>query len=239
MSGVVPGAPPVKEGAAIREMFGAVASRYDLLNHLLSAGLDVRWRRRAAEALGRVEGAPLLDLCCGTGDQALALTARGGRVTAVDFCLPMLALAERKYRGRRGAPRGLAGDALGLPFADRTFAGVTVAFGIRNVADLDAGLGEILRVLLPGGEAAILEFALPRGRLLRGAYLFYFRHLLPRIGGWISGRASAYRYLPDSVVAFPQREAFRQRMLAAGFDSAGWRELAGGTVALHTGRRAR
>ncbi len=231
-----------KRGSAIREMFGAVAPRYDLLNHLLSASLDVVWRRRAAaallEATASAPVAPVLDLCCGTGDQALALTDRGARVVAADFCLPMLALAAGKYARRAGErPRGLAGDALELPFPAERFAGVTVAFGLRNVADLDRALAEIRRVLARGGAVAFLEFTLPANRLLRALYLFYFRRVLPAVGWLLSPRGSAYHYLPASVLDFPQRRGFLERMARAGLTDLGWKDFSAGTVALYTGRR--
>lgn len=227
-----------KRETAIREMFGAVAPRYDLLNHLLSASLDHVWRRRAAAALELSGGEAVLDLCCGTGDQALALRRRGGRVTAADFCLPMLALARRKYRRLDGErPQGLAGDTLRLPFDDGCFDAVTVSFGLRNVADLDAALHEMVRVLRPRGRAAVLEFAVPANRLLRGPYLFYFRRLLPWIGRRLSPRGSAYSYLPASVLDFPQRRDFLARMTAAGFEAPSWSDLSGGIVALYTGSR--
>ncbi len=228
-----------KRGGAIRDMFGAVAPRYDLLNRVLSASLDVVWRRRAAAALTLADPAPVLDLCCGTGDQALALRSRGARVVAADFCVPMLALAERKYeRLEDGRPHGLAGDALTLPFGDRQFSAVTVSFGLRNVADLDAALREIRRVLRPGGETAFLEFTVPRTPLLRAPYLFYFRRVLPWIGRRLSSRGSAYRYLPESVLEFPQRQGFLDRMAAAGFTDLECRDFSGGIVNLYRGRRA-
>ncbi len=227
-----------KSGAAIRDMFAGVAPRYDLLNRLLSARRDVAWRRRAAAALDLPTGARSLDLCCGTGDQALAVAARGGQVTAADFCLPMLALARRKYR-RSGhpPPDGLAGDALELPFADATFEAATLAFGLRNLADLDRGLREVARVLRPGAGVAFLEFAVPRGRLLRRLYLAYFTRLLPRIGAALSPRGTAYGYLPASVLDFPQRGAMVERMTAAGLADGGWKDLTGGIVCLYTARR--
>ncbi|HXU45950.1 MAG TPA: ubiquinone/menaquinone biosynthesis methyltransferase [Thermoanaerobaculia bacterium] len=224
-----------KSGRAVRDMFAGVAPRYDFLNHLLSGALDVVWRRKSARALGDVKALEVLDLCCGTGDQALAVSKRGGRVTAGDFCVPMLALARKKARGR-GAPRWLASDALALPFPDRRFGAATVSFGLRNVADLDRALQEIRRVLAPGGRLAVLEFALPENRLLRGLYLFYFLHLLPGIGKLFSPRGSAYSYLPNSVLPFPQRRDFTARLEAAGFAQTAWRDLTFGTVCLYTGR---
>ena len=253
-----------KSGAAIRDMFAGVAPRYDLLNHLLSGSLDLVWRRRAAAALDLPAGSRVLDLCAGTGDQALALRRRGLAVVAADFCVPMLALARPKLRSpvmgsatRKAARRSgqldhgfespgpklrprvtlVAADALALPFPAGRFDGATVAFGLRNVADLDGGLQELGRAVRPGGRLAILEFALPRARALCALYLFYFRRLLPRIGRLLSPRGSAYSYLPSSVLEFPQRDAFLARMAAAGFAELSWRDLAGGTVCLYLGKR--
>jgi len=227
-------APLDKNSDAIREMFADVAPRYDLLNRLLSGRRDVAWRRAAARELGLPAGARLLDLCCGTGDQALALSAAGYRVTAGDFCLPMLARAEPKYAAASGRrPRGLAADTLRLPFTGGAFDGATVSFGLRNLADLDAGLAEIARCLRPGGRVAFLEFALPRRRPLRAAYLFYFTRVLPWIGARLSPRASAYRYLPESVLAFPQRDDLLARMAAAGLGGGRWRDLTCGIVVLY------
>ncbi len=228
-----------KSGEAIRDMFAGVAPRYDLLNRLLSGRRDVAWRKRAAEALALPAKARVLDLCCGTGDQALAVAARGSRVVAADFCLPRLGLARRKYGARRGGPRpsGVASDALSLPFLPAAFDGVTVAFGLRNLADLDCGLREVTRVLRPGASVAFLEFAVPRGRLLRRLYLLYFTRLLPRIGAWLSPRGNAYHYLPASVLAFPQREAMVTRLAGAGLTGGAWRDLTGGIVCLYTARR--
>lgn len=226
-----------KSERAIRDMFAGVAPRYDLLNHLLSASLDVVWRRRAAAFLDLPPGAPALDLCCGTGDQAAALRRRGARVAAADFCVPMLAIARRKL-ARLGAPRPqvLAADALALPFPARFFQGATVAFGLRNVADLDAALRQLASVLRPGGKLVVLEFALPRRQPLRGLYLFYFLRLLPWIGRLISHRGSAYTYLPGSVLGFPQRQELLDRIAAAGFAGLSWKELSGGTVCMYQGR---
>ncbi len=225
-----------KRGKTIRDMFAGVAPRYDLLNHLLSASLDRVWRRRAAKDLGLASGSTVLDLCCGTGDQALALQGQGLRVTGTDFCLPMLAMASRKYR-RKGktAPLGAAGDTLCLPFREQSFDGATVAFGLRNVSNLSTALIEIARILKPGGRVAFLEFATPARQPLRGLYLVYFKHLLPAIARWLSPRGSAYGYLRDSVLSFPQRAAFVAEMNAAGYTEAQWRDLSAGIVCLYTG----
>jgi demethylmenaquinone methyltransferase/2-methoxy-6-polyprenyl-1,4-benzoquinol methylase len=227
-----------KRGSSIQGMFGAVAPRYDLLNRMLSLSMDLHWRRQSAKALEVESERTVLDLCCGTGDQALALRKRGHRVTAADFCIPMLSLAEKKYRRLQDRrPRGLAADAMVLPFADRTFSGATVSFGLRNVAGFDRALAEIYRVLAPGAKLAVLEFAMPRGYLLRRLYRLYFDHLLPRIGAWLSPRGSAYDYLAASVHDFLQRDAFVERMDRVGFRESSWRDLAGGTVCLYTGRK--
>jgi demethylmenaquinone methyltransferase/2-methoxy-6-polyprenyl-1,4-benzoquinol methylase len=226
-----------KSAAAVRDMFAAVAPRYDLLNHLLSASLDRRWRRRAAERVAAAPPGAVLDLCSGTGDQAIAIARGGRRVAAVDSCLPMLGRAQRKLR-RQGLPAApVVGDALALPFAASSFAAVTVAFGVRNVEDPAAALREIHRVLAPGGRILILEFALPRRPLVRQAYLLYFRRVLPAIAALTSPRGPAYRYLRDSVLAFPQREAFRPLLERAGLVDVGWIELSAGTVCLYEGTK--
>jgi demethylmenaquinone methyltransferase/2-methoxy-6-polyprenyl-1,4-benzoquinol methylase len=228
-----------KSDTTIREMFGAVAPRYDFLNRLLSARRDVAWRRLAASRVADGPPGPILDLCCGTGDLALAVGEHGRSVVAADFCLPMLALAERKYERLKGpTPAGLAADALRLPFPRERFAGLTVAFGLRNVSSLDTALAEMGRTLLPGGHLAVLEFAVPRRRWLRRAYLLYFEKLLPRIGALFSARGAAYRYLPDSVVEFPQREDFVNRLRVAGFVNPAWQDLSGGIVCLYTASRS-
>lgn len=226
-----------KSGKAIRDMFAGVAPRYDLLNHLLSANLDVVWRRKAAAALGLPPGSPVLDLCCGTGDQAVALRSRGAKVAAADFCIPMLAIARRKFqRAEAPKPGALAADALALPFPARRFAGATVSFGLRNVSNLDVALRQLATVLQPGGRLVVLEFAIPTNPALKALYLFYFRRLLPWIGRMVSSRGSAYTYLPSSVLEFPQRQGFLDQMNAAGFTGTAWKDLSGGIVCLYSGR---
>jgi demethylmenaquinone methyltransferase / 2-methoxy-6-polyprenyl-1,4-benzoquinol methylase len=241
-----------KDAARIRAMFGRVARRYDLLNHLLSASLDRVWRRKLARSLTLSPGSRVLDLCCGTGDQALALRRPGVEIVAADFCLPMLALAAPKFRAASrptsGAadpspggpmPSTLNADALSLPFPDASFDAATVSFGLRNVADLDRALAELARVLRPAGELGVLEFTVPVWQPLRGIYLFYFQHLLPKVGSLLSNDPTAYTYLPSSVLDFPQRQEFVARMAAAGFGSATSQSLSGGILALYRGRKVR
>jgi demethylmenaquinone methyltransferase/2-methoxy-6-polyprenyl-1,4-benzoquinol methylase len=229
-----------KDGRTIRDMFAGVAPRYDLLNHLLSGWLDLVWRRRAARELTSADRSAVLDLCCGTGDQITTLARQGAGVVGADFCVPMLALAqeklERRDRGQPTRPALAAADALALPFPERSFTAATVSFGLRNVADLDRALGELARTLVPGGKLVILEFAVPRRPWIRGPYLVYFRHILPRIGSLLSPRGSAYDYLPDSVLDFPQRAGFTERMERVGLTGCRWRDLTGGIVCLYTGR---
>jgi len=232
----------------VREMFSRIAPRYDFLNHLLSFSFDRWWRRRAARHFRRVLRRPdarVLDVCCGTGDLTFALecAARAGnnekpaQILGSDFALPMLALARAKG-GRGNHPsRFLASDALALPFADASFDLVTAAFGFRNLANYQRGLREIARVLRPGGELGILEFAEPRGSLFGPAYRFYFEKILPRIGGAISGSAAAYNYLPGSVAKFPSPEELQALIERAGFRNAGFETWMGGIVALHCGQK--
>ncbi|MDT7541814.1 MAG: demethylmenaquinone methyltransferase / 2-methoxy-6-polyprenyl,4-benzoquinol methylase [Acidobacteriota bacterium] len=219
-------------------MFARISSRYDLLNHLLSANTDKRWRalvvRRVCAELPR--GARALDVACGTGDLSLALSAGGeAHVTGLDFCRPMLDLAAHKSAGR--AIRYVEGDALALPFADCTFDVVTIAFGLRNVANVEGGLRELLRVLKPGGRALVLEFSQPVVPGLRGLYRLYFNVVLPRIGGLLSGSRSAYEYLPDSVSRFPDQRRLAEMMREVGFEQVGFENLTGGVAALHVGTR--
>jgi len=226
-----------KQSDRIRRMFERVARRYDLLNHLLSGSLDRLWRRRLAVALGLAPGSRVLDLCSGTGDQAQALRRLGLEVVAADFCLPMVALSRAKFRGAPPRPRPVQADGLRLPFGDAAFDGATVSFGLRNVADLDRALAEMARVVRPGGALGILEFTVPRRQPLRGLYLFYFRRVLPWVGGIVSGDRDAYRYLPASVLEFPQRESFLARLRTAGFEEGRHRDLSGGILGLYLARR--
>src|SRR5262245_20308655 len=219
---------------AVRAMFARIARRYDLLNRLLSGGVDRRWRKAVVRRLGDVRGSLLVDACCGTGDLSLALERAGARVLGVDFTPEMLSLARAKGAGR-GA-RFVAGDALALPLPDGRADAATVAFGIRNVADRARGLRELARVVRPGGAVLVLEFSLPRGRLTGALYRFYFTRVLPRLGGWISGDPGAYRYLPDPVLAWPTPGEPPAEMERAGLEQCGYQLLSGGIACLSFGR---
>lgn len=224
--------------AYVRGMFTDIAPRYDLLNHLLSLNVDRRWRRKAVARLGWEvhPGGEYLDLCAGTLDLAAELgnqMAFTGQVVGADFVPAMLARGAGK--SRRVSP--MAADALDLPFADATFDGATVGFGVRNLMDLDAGLREAARVLKPGARLVVLEFATPRWQPLRALYLTYFRHVLPRVGRLVSKHRSAYDWLPASVESFPEPEALADRLIRAGFEGVTWELLWGGIAALHVGTR--
>jgi demethylmenaquinone methyltransferase/2-methoxy-6-polyprenyl-1,4-benzoquinol methylase len=212
----------------VRSMFARIAPVYDAMNRLMTAGLDQRWRREAAEAVVR-PGDKVLDSCCGTGDLAIAAAQAGGQVTGLDFSRSML------ERARRKAPEleWIEGDALALPFADGSFDAATVGFGVRNLEELDRGLRELRRVLRPGGRLAILEITRPRG-LLAPFYRLWFDVLIPVAGKVLPG-GSAYTYLPASVRRFPDPQGLAQVMDEAGFGEIRWRLFAGGIVALHTG----
>jgi len=226
----------------VREMFTRIAPRYDLLNHLLSAQMDKRWRARAARELKPIldrSDARVLDLCCGTGDLAFSLARKAkARIVGADFSHTMLVRAKQKAAAQaNGSPPVpfFEADALYLPFADGSFDLVTTAFGFRNLANYEAGLREILRVLKPHGSLAILEFTEPEPGFMGDAYRFYCQSVLPKVGGWISGDAAAYSYLPKSVARF-----FRPAELTGLMEGAGYRDvrvvlMMFKSVALHVG----
>jgi demethylmenaquinone methyltransferase/2-methoxy-6-polyprenyl-1,4-benzoquinol methylase len=216
---------------AVRSMFDRIAPVYDAMNRIMTVGLDVRWRRLTVEAVVR-PGDRVLDACCGTGDLALAAARRGGRVTGLDFSERML------ERARRKGPQleWVRGDLLDLPFEAASFDAATVGFGVRNVADLRAGLGELRRVLRPGGRLAILEITRPRGPLAP-FYRLWFDGVVPLLGKVLPG-GSAYTYLPASVRRFPGPDELAGLLEEAGFDGVWYRLLAGGIVALHAGAAA-
>jgi demethylmenaquinone methyltransferase/2-methoxy-6-polyprenyl-1,4-benzoquinol methylase len=216
----------------IRRMFGAIAWRYDTLNRVLSLGTDRAWRRRTCDLLGVAPGELAADLCCGTGDLALELASRGARVVGVDFSPQMLRLAAGK-----GLTRLAEADALRLPFPDARFDVVTVAFGVRNLADLRAGLAEIRRILRPGGRAGILEFARPKGHIFPHVYRGYLRLILPAVGAAVSRRRAAYRYLATSIQAFPDQPKMKTILREGGFDRVTHTDFARGIAALYIAHR--
>lgn len=224
----------------VRRIFSQIAPRYDLLNHLLSFNIDKGWRRQAIATLGwqRAPSGTYVDLCAGTLDVAAELSRQpgfSGRVMAADFAEPMLRAGLDKVSLATVGP--VVADALELPLRDDSAAGAAVAFGIRNVADLDAALREVHRVLEPGARFVILEFTTPRSPVVRAFYHLYFHQILPRIGAAISGHATAYRYLPRSVAHFPAEPELASRMQAAGFIDVRWQSLSLGIAAIHSGTK--
>jgi demethylmenaquinone methyltransferase/2-methoxy-6-polyprenyl-1,4-benzoquinol methylase len=220
----------------VREMFARISPRYDLLNHLLSGYIDKRWRRKVVEKLKpmMMANARLLDVACGTGDLSIEFFEQtNARITGLDFCRPMLELAQSKTPNIRF----VEGDALRLPFADKTFDAITIGFGLRNLSSVEAGLRELRRALKPDGWVAILEFSQPTSGSMQRLVNFYYGGILPRLGGWLSGSRSAYEYLPDSISHFPDQELLAAMMREAGFGEVSFENLTGGVAALHTGRR--
>jgi len=233
--------PPDTKATEVRRMFGAIAPRYDLLNHLLSLNRDRVWRRRAVDRL--LEDTPragvYLDACAGTFDLSVELADRTtftGVVLSFDFAYPMLAAGRAKIPGRNIQPA--CADALRLPLRDGSVDGAMVAFGVRNLADVDRGLRELARVIRRGGRLVILEFMTPHWQPFRALYLLYFRRVLPLIGRLISRHGSAYSYLPESVLRFPEPPELARLMAAAGFEDVQWEVMTGGIVAAHRARRS-
>ena len=212
----------------VRTMFDRIAPVYDVMNRVMTAGLDLRWRRLTAEAVVR-QGDRVLDACCGTGDLAVADVRAGGKVTGLDFSPRMLDRARRKS----AEVTWIEGDMLALPFEDASFEAATVGFGVRNVTDLERGLSELARVVEPGGRLGILEITTPTG-LLAPFYGLWFDRIVPLLGKLLKG-GEAYSYLPASVRRFPDKDTLAGLLREAGFDGVEYRTFAGGIVALHTG----
>ncbi len=224
--------------AWVRGMFGRIAPRYDLLNHLLSMNIDRYWRARTISRVAAVlhqANAKVLDVCCGTGDLTLALNSQphSAQIYGSDFCHPML----QKAMSKSANSHWLEADALQLPVADASFDLVTTAFGFRNLANYHSGLLELHRILKPGGTLAILEFTTPPNPLIAELYGFYSRAILPTIGGMISGSKDAYKYLPESVRKFPDADGLADQMRDAGFENVRFERMTAGIVALHLGNR--
>ena len=227
-----------EHASRVREMFATIATRYDLLNHLLSGNTDKKWRRivakRVSEKLSS-DSSQILDVACGTGDLSLTLfETMGVRVVATDFCRPMLQIAAGKMPG---SVKLVESDALSLPFQDRSFEAVTIAFGLRNLSNVETGLKELFRVVKPQGWVAVLEFSKPPNALFNALFGFYFLRILPLLGGIISGSKSAYSYLPNSVRRFPDQQELSRLMNEVGFSQVTYENLTGGIAALHLGRR--
>jgi demethylmenaquinone methyltransferase/2-methoxy-6-polyprenyl-1,4-benzoquinol methylase len=229
------------KGEKIQQMFGAIAPRYDFLNRLLSCGIDRRWRTKAVRLLKCREGSRILDVATGTGDVALEIALRtpnSVKIPGADFCKEMVDLGAVKVAASPYADRIdlKVAPCEDLPFASDTFDSITIAFGIRNVVDRKLGLAEMWRVLRPGGRMIILEFSTPRSRLFRQLYYFYFRRLLPLVGGLFS-RYNAYKYLPDSVLEFPSQEEFSRMLAEAGFRNIHLHELTFGIATIYVGEK--
>jgi len=243
MKGTTPAGASTEQEASrwVRAMFGRIAPRYDLANHVLSLNLDRYWRAKTVDRVAEILERPnarALDLCCGTGDLLIALQSKSAsNVMGSDFCHPMLTAAHEKIARRRWATPLFEADALNLPLPDCSLDLVTVAFGFRNLADYQAGLAEMHRVLKPAGVAAILEFSQPGGAVFGKLYGFYSRKVLPWIGGALSGSRDAYSYLPASIEKFPSVEDLASRMRSAGFRAVQFIRMTGGAVALHLGTK--
>lgn len=225
---------PVRDADAVRTMFGRIARRYDLANHLLSGGIDFWWRRVAARTVKRWQPARVLDLATGSGDLALAIARElpQADITAADFSPEMLAIARRK-----GVERTIVADALKLPFADASFDAVTIAFGLRNMADWSAALREAARVLNAHGHLLVLDFSVPTGGL-RGPYRFYLHNILPRFAAALTGQKEAYDYLGASIESFPSGAAMLALVAATGFHSAVARPLTGGIATMYVAEKS-
>lgn len=238
-----PPKPVDKSGRRVRSMFASIAGRYDLLNHLLSLNIDKMWRKATTRLVPPTPGVPVLDVCTGTADLALEYHRAGGGkspVVGADFCHEMLVIGHDKVRKARaeGSIVLVEGDAQRLPVPSDTFGVVTVAFGLRNVADTVRGIDELIRVARPGGKVAILEFSRPRGAILGRAYLAFFRHILPKVGQTLAPNSyDAYSYLPTSVLQFPDGKAMLDLLAARGLVDLSEKPMTFGIATLYVGTR--
>lgn len=226
---------------AVQEMFSGIAPRYDFLNHFLSVNIDKRWRTRVSTMLLPILSDPnavVLDVACGTGDLSLELRKNAkASVIGTDFCRPMLSVAKEKTARLGLDVPYVEGDAMNLGFADNHFDAVTIAFGLRNLSHFRDGIIELRRVLKPGGRLVVLEFSSPVVPGFRQVFNFYFAHILPRIGGIVSGSRGAYEYLPDSVSKFPAQRDLAELFRETGFSNVSYQNLTGGIAAIHSGTK--
>ena len=229
----------LKHARAVREMFSGIATKYDFLNHFLSVNIDKRWRKLVAQKLENVltdETALVLDVACGTGDLAIELQkGKKAKVFGTDFCRPMLSIASGKNKNIQTIIPYVEADGMNLSFADRSFDAVTIAFGLRNFSNWQNGLEEFHRILKPRGKLVVLEFSTPVIPGFRQAFQLYFSHILPLIGGAVSGSRGAYEYLPDSVSRFPDQKNLAKMMTDTGFSNVEYKNLTGGIAAIHSG----
>ena len=229
----------LKHAKDVREMFSRISPKYDFLNHFLSGNIDKRWRKLVTKKLKNVlddENALVLDVACGTGDLALELQKNAtAKVIGTDFCRPMLTIAKEKNAPENLLISYLEADGMNLSFADKTFDAVTIAFGLRNFSNWQAGLRELHRILKVGGKLVILEFSAPVVPGFRQAFQFYFTKILPKIGGVVSGSRGAYEYLSESVARFPDQKGLMKLMLETGFSDVEYKNLTGGIAAIHLG----
>ena len=224
----------------VQDIFNDIAPKYDLLNHLLSMNIDKGWRRKAMKYMSEGEKGRLLDVACGTGDFSIVAYRSGVKqVTGIDISANMVEVGRKKIREAGLEPYIdlQIGDSEQMNFADHTFDAVTVAFGVRNFEHLELGLKEMYRVLKPGGKAIILEFSMPEHFPMKQLYKFYFRHILPHVGGWISGNKGAYTYLPESVMRFPQGQAFLSIMQDCRFRNTMQQKLSFGIASIYVGEK--
>jgi demethylmenaquinone methyltransferase/2-methoxy-6-polyprenyl-1,4-benzoquinol methylase len=231
----------LKHARTVREIFSRISPKYDFLNHFLSVNIDKGWRRlvgkKLKEVLDRKESV-VLDVACGTGDLSVELqTNATAKIIGTDFCRPMLEIAAEKNQKENVSIPYIEADALSLPFADASFDAVTIAFGLRNLANWEDGLRELLRVLKPNGKLVVLEFSSPIVPGFRQIFQFYFKGILPKIGGALSGSRGAYEYLSESVSRFPDQKNLAKMMRETGFSDVEYKNLTGGIAAIHIGTR--